>query len=136
MTSNDRPNLYDLAPSQLHATLSGIVSPPFRAKQIAEWMYSRGAASCDAMSNVPREVRASLAGQFTLAFPEVVERTEAVTRADLERALKWRRDHPKPAQPGWSEELDAFEAEARSLLVVPPPELPADVFAPGPRGRP
>jgi hypothetical protein len=46
--------------------------------------------------------------------------------------VKWRRDHPNLSQPGWSEELDAFEAEARDLLDGPPPDLPADVFAPGP----
>jgi hypothetical protein len=45
----------------------------------------------------------------------------AEARADFDRALKWRRDHPNPAQPGWSEELDAFQAEARALLT----ELPA-----------
>jgi tetratricopeptide (TPR) repeat protein len=53
-------------------------------------------------------------------------------RTDFDRAMKWRHEHPNPGQPGWSEELDAFEAEARDLLYGPPPDLPADVFAPGP----
>ena len=75
MKSSDRPNLYDLAPAQLQATLSEIVSPPFRAKQIAEWMHGRGAASFDAMSNLPRDLRAQLADRFTLEFPQVVDRT-------------------------------------------------------------
>jgi 23S rRNA (adenine2503-C2)-methyltransferase len=75
VTNNDRPNLYDVAPAELQATLSEAVSPPFRAKQIADWMYSRGADSFDAMSNLPRDVRAKLAERFALAFPEIVERT-------------------------------------------------------------
>ena len=75
MKSNDRVNLYDLAPAQLQRTLSEAVSPPFRAKQIAEWMHNRGVNSFDAMSNLPRDLRAQLADQFTLDFPEVVERT-------------------------------------------------------------
>jgi len=75
VTSNDRLNLYDLAPPQLHATLSEFVSPPFRIQQIAEWMYSRGVDSFDAMSNLPKDVRAKLTEQFTLEFPQVVERT-------------------------------------------------------------
>ncbi|HEY6843859.1 MAG TPA: 23S rRNA (adenine(2503)-C(2))-methyltransferase RlmN [Thermoanaerobaculia bacterium] len=75
MTSNDRVNLYDLAPSQLQATLSAAVSPPFRAKQIAEWMHGRGVDAFDAMTNIPRELRAELAGKFTLDFPQVIERT-------------------------------------------------------------
>jgi WD40 repeat protein len=60
----------------------------------------------------------------------------AAARADFDRALKWRRDHPNPGQPGWSEELDAFEAEAQALLNGAPPELPADVFAPEAPNRP
>src|SRR5438067_10479362 len=75
VTNNDRPNLYDVAPAELQATLSETVSPPFRAKQIADWMYSRGADSFEAMSNLPRDVRVKLAERFALAFPEVVERT-------------------------------------------------------------
>ena len=74
--TNDLPNLYDLAPAQLAKTLSEIVSPPFRAKQIEEWMHVRGVDSFDAMSNIPKETRAQLAERFTLAMPEVLTRTE------------------------------------------------------------
>jgi WD40 repeat protein/Tfp pilus assembly protein PilF len=53
----------------------------------------------------------------------------ARARADFERAVRWRRDHPNlPGQ--WPAELDAFQAEAQAFLNGPPPELPADVFAP------
>jgi hypothetical protein len=54
----------------------------------------------------------------------------AQARADFDRAVKWRLDHPNLIQPGWSDELDAFQAEARALLDGRPAELPADVFAP------
>ena len=54
----------------------------------------------------------------------------AQARADFDRAVRWRREHPKPAQPGWSEELDRFRAEAETVLAEPVFELPADVFAP------
>jgi serine/threonine protein kinase/WD40 repeat protein len=49
-------------------------------------------------------------------------------RTDFDRAIQWRRDHPSPPQPGWNEELDAFQAEARALLDGPPTHLPSDVF--------
>jgi 23S rRNA (adenine2503-C2)-methyltransferase len=52
-----------------------LVSPPFRVRQIIEWLHERGAASFEAMSNLPKELRAQLAERFTVAFPEVVERT-------------------------------------------------------------
>ena len=69
-------NLYDLPPAQLETTLAELVSPPFRAKQIEEWMHVRGVDSFAAMTNVPRETRAQLAERFTLSLPEVLERTE------------------------------------------------------------
>jgi 23S rRNA (adenine2503-C2)-methyltransferase len=68
-------NLYDLAPAQLEETLGAILSPRVRVKQIEEWLHVRGVDSFDAMSNVPKDVRAVLAEQFTLAMPEVVDRT-------------------------------------------------------------
>ncbi len=73
MKTND--NLYDLAPRRLEQALGEIVSPPFRAKQIEEWMHVRGADSFDAMTNIPKELRARLAERYTLDFPHVVERT-------------------------------------------------------------
>jgi 23S rRNA (adenine2503-C2)-methyltransferase len=74
--NDDRLNLYDLAPRQLEATLGETVSPPFRVKQIEEWMYVHGVESFDAMSNLPKDVRATLAERYTLAQPEVLTRTE------------------------------------------------------------
>jgi 23S rRNA (adenine2503-C2)-methyltransferase len=75
VTTNERLNLFDLAPAQLQAALSEVVSPPFRVKQIGEWMYSRGVDSFDAMSNLPKDLRTRLSERFTLEFPQVVERT-------------------------------------------------------------
>ncbi|MGZ7078179.1 MAG: 23S rRNA (adenine(2503)-C(2))-methyltransferase RlmN [Thermoanaerobaculia bacterium] len=69
-------NLYDLSPRALELALGAVVSPPFRVKQIVEWMHVRGVDSFDAMSNLPKEVRTTLAEQFTLAMPAVIERTE------------------------------------------------------------
>ncbi len=71
-----RENLFDLSPDALQATLPDIVAPPFRLKQIANWMHVRGVDSFDAMSNLPKELRGKLADQFTIEFPHVVHRTE------------------------------------------------------------
>jgi 23S rRNA (adenine2503-C2)-methyltransferase len=70
-----RTNLYDLRPSQLEQTLAEIVSPPFRVKQIEEWLHVRGVDSFDTMTNIPKDVRARLAERFTVALPDVLERT-------------------------------------------------------------
>ncbi len=68
-------NLYDLPPAQLERTIGEVVSPPFRARQVAEWLH-RGVGSFDVMTNLPKDVRAALAEQFTVAQPEVMTRTE------------------------------------------------------------
>jgi 23S rRNA (adenine2503-C2)-methyltransferase len=44
-------------------------------KQIEEWMHARGAGSFEAMTNLPKELRADLASRFALDFPQAVERT-------------------------------------------------------------
>jgi len=75
VTTNERLNLYDLPPAQLQDILGQNITPSFRARQIAEWMYARGVDSFESMSNVSKEQRARLAEQFTLEFPRVVERT-------------------------------------------------------------
>lgn len=75
MTRNDGINLYDLPPGQLAGTLGTIVSPPFRIKQVEEWMYVHGVDVFDAMTNLPRDLRMALADRFTLGFPAVIERT-------------------------------------------------------------
>ena len=73
--TTERPHLYDLAPAELERTLGGIVSPPFRVKQIEEWMHVRGVDSFEAMSNVPKDVRAALNERYTLELPEILTRT-------------------------------------------------------------
>ena len=68
-------NLYDLSAPRLEHALGTIVSPPFRIKQIEEWMHVRGVDAFEAMTNLPKELRTALAEHYTLAFPQVTERT-------------------------------------------------------------
>ncbi|HEX7422040.1 MAG TPA: 23S rRNA (adenine(2503)-C(2))-methyltransferase RlmN [Thermoanaerobaculia bacterium] len=75
MTNEPLPNLYDFAPARLEQVVGDIVSPAFRVKQIAEWLHVRGVESFDAMSNIPKDVRAKLAEHFVIEMPQVVERT-------------------------------------------------------------
>ena len=61
-----KPNLYDVAPAALDAALSEFVSPPFRLRQIAEWLFDRGVSSFDEMTNIPLDLRVRLAERFDL----------------------------------------------------------------------
>ena len=55
-------NLLDFTLDELKEQLS----PPFRAKQIFEWLYKKNATSFDEMLNLPKDLRANLAQEFYL----------------------------------------------------------------------
>jgi len=74
--TNDLVNLYDLPPAELERALAAVVSPAFRVRQVEEWLNHHGVDSFDAMTNIPKDVRAGLAERFTVAQPEVLSRTE------------------------------------------------------------
>ncbi len=48
--------------------------PAFRAKQLEQWLYGKGARSYDEMSNLPAGLRDTLADQSPLFTPKVIER--------------------------------------------------------------
>ena len=50
----------------LRAALAGRGEPPFRAKQVLDWVYKKRARSWDEMTNLPVGLRAWLAEAFTL----------------------------------------------------------------------
>jgi 23S rRNA (adenine2503-C2)-methyltransferase len=66
--------LLGLNTSELENTLREMGEGAFRGRQIAEWIYKRGATSFDAMSNISRDLRARLAEEHELHFPEVAAR--------------------------------------------------------------
>ncbi|MEO8216708.1 MAG: 23S rRNA (adenine(2503)-C(2))-methyltransferase RlmN [Acidobacteriota bacterium] len=84
----ERINLYDLSPELLEPALRDAVSPPYRIRQIAEWLYGEGAASFESMSNLPRALREELNERFTLAAPAVEDRTSPA--ADLSQKYLFR----------------------------------------------
>jgi WD40 repeat protein len=118
----------ELAPAAIYLNTLGVAQ--YRVGQHAEAIatleksLAAGKGESDAFDLYSLAMARSKLGQMVRA------------RADFDRALKWRRDHPNLTQPRWNVELDAFQAEARALLDGSPAELPADVFAPEPPNRP
>jgi hypothetical protein len=53
----------------------------------------------------------------------------AAARGEFKRAMKWRRDNSE-LPPQYAADVDAFQAEAESLLGGQLEQLPADVFGP------
>jgi 23S rRNA (adenine2503-C2)-methyltransferase len=77
-----RPSLLGLTRARLGEALIGAGIPErqvrMRTAQLNHWLHNRGAASFDAMTNVSKELRATLAEAFTLARPEIVSEQVSV----------------------------------------------------------
>lgn len=64
--TGEKTNLRQLNRKQLREMLQEIGQPAFRAKQIEEWVWEKGASSFDQMTNLPKALRAELGDRFTL----------------------------------------------------------------------
>src|SRR6266581_8342006 len=68
-------NLLDLLPAELETLAESLSVPRYRGRQIASWIYAKGATDIAAMSDLPKEFRQKLAEQAEVALPEVERRT-------------------------------------------------------------
>src|SRR5262245_55540470 len=59
-------NLYELTQDQIAELLESWGEPHFRAKQLWNWLYERRAASFEAMTNLPKSLRARLEAETAL----------------------------------------------------------------------
>ena len=67
-------DIAELERPALEAAVAEKGQPRFRGRQIFRWIYRRGVTDLEAMSDLPRELRAQLASEFTLTTPEIVAR--------------------------------------------------------------
>ena len=69
-------DIKSMLPEELSAFLKELGEPPFRAKQIFSWL-SRGAASFDEMTNLPKALREKLGETCLLAPPRAARKQES-----------------------------------------------------------
>jgi 23S rRNA (adenine2503-C2)-methyltransferase len=67
-----RINLFGLDREQLRAQFAAAGEKPFRADQIMHWIYRRGEADFDGMSNISKEMRGKLTDRFEIRTPELL----------------------------------------------------------------
>lgn len=70
-------NLLGLNYAELETLLQEMGEGAFRGRQIAEWIYRRGARSFDQMTNLSRDLRARLEAEHEITFPPVAARHES-----------------------------------------------------------
>src|SRR5258708_30656955 len=64
----------ELELTELEQTLDSMGHPRFHARQLFQWLHKRGVTDFSGMTDLGRDLRASLASAFRVATPEVVRR--------------------------------------------------------------
>jgi 23S rRNA (adenine2503-C2)-methyltransferase len=82
--ADGRQNLIGLSREALTASMAELGEPAFRARQLWQWMYVRGATSFDGMTSLGKPLRAKLAERFIVARPEVARLQDS-----LDGTKKW-----------------------------------------------
>ena len=60
--------------AEIEEILKGMGEPAFRGRQVAAWLYRRGAASFAEMTDLSHSLREKLSRKYEIAFPEVTAR--------------------------------------------------------------
>ena len=69
-----RSNLVGLLPSELEDLAVSLGASRYRGRQLATWIYRKGARELDALTDLPKDLRARLAETHEIGLPEL-ERT-------------------------------------------------------------
>jgi 23S rRNA (adenine2503-C2)-methyltransferase len=77
-TSAPRPDLANLERAALESALDGAGHKRFHARQIFRWIYRHGVTDIDAMTDLSRDLRATLTRDFTLTTPALAQRETSV----------------------------------------------------------
>ena len=77
-TAAPRPDLADLERAVLKAALDARGHKPFHARQIFRWIYRHGVTDIGAMTDLSRDLRATLADEFALTTPTLAQRETSV----------------------------------------------------------
>ncbi len=62
-----KPNLVGMTRGELTAAVTTLGIEPFRAKQLWQWIYAKGATEFSAMTNIKKETQSLLSEHFTIA---------------------------------------------------------------------
>lgn len=81
------PDIKSITRAELEARLKEWGEPAYRAGQVLDWLYKRRVASWDAMTNLPKPLRAKLAESFSLRVLELVRKQGA---RDTTQKFLWR----------------------------------------------
>src|SRR3989442_3246667 len=70
-----RANLVGLLPSELEDLAVALGVSRYRGRQLATWIYRKGARDIDALTDLPKDFRARLAESHEIGLPELERAT-------------------------------------------------------------
>jgi 23S rRNA (adenine2503-C2)-methyltransferase len=73
----ERTDILPLLPGEIAALLAPWGEPPYRGRQVFEWVHARGAASFDVMTSLPKALRSRLDGECAITRIEPVSVLES-----------------------------------------------------------
>ncbi len=88
--SHIKEDLKDFSLEELNSRLVSLKAEPYRAKQVFEWMYRKGAKNFGEMTDLPLPLRNALSDRFRILTSEVIKRQ--VSRLDGTRKYLFRLD--------------------------------------------
>jgi len=68
-------DLLGFLPAELESLVESMGAPRYRGRQVADWIYRKGATDLGALSNLPRELRDELHRRAIVGVPEIERRT-------------------------------------------------------------
>ena len=72
-----QPPLMGLTTEEMIVLTQEMGEPAYRGRQLAEWIYRRGAAQFDQMTTLPNSFRTLLSQKHTVGMPDVIHRDQA-----------------------------------------------------------
>jgi 23S rRNA (adenine2503-C2)-methyltransferase len=76
------PDVLGLTLADLARAIRDVAPEPYRAAQIARWIWEERAVSFAEMTDLPKPMREALAGRFTIGLPRVASRSPAADGAE------------------------------------------------------
>lgn len=70
-------DIFGLTAEELQEALQPFSLPKYRARQIAEWMYQRGATGFADMTNLSKKLREELSSAFVIGRPKCKDRLDS-----------------------------------------------------------
>jgi len=81
-------SFFDHTPDSLHALFTRWSEPPFRAKQVLEWVYARGLGTYEEMTNLPKLLRERLTCELPV-YQSQVTHTQNATDGTIKQLVRW-----------------------------------------------